>query len=64
MVAQDIKNNKFDIAMAGFSKTLERQYHGVFSDTYFIEGKSFVTRCKDVEKYNSLSKIDQKEFVL
>lgn len=56
---EDLQLNKFDIAMGGISKKLSRQQVGLFSEGYEVEGKTPISRCEDVERYNSLDKIDQ-----
>ncbi len=56
---KDLKANKFDIAMGGISKKLQRQQVGLFSKGYFISGKTSISRCEDKDKYRNLKAIDQ-----
>ncbi len=55
---QDLEANKFDIAMGGISKKLQRQQVGLFSKGYFISGKTTISRCEDKDKYPNLKSID------
>ncbi|MGN6233538.1 MAG: transporter substrate-binding domain-containing protein [Trinickia sp.] len=50
---------KCDIAVGGVSTTLERQKHVFFTQPYMIDGKTPITRCADVDKYQTLAQIDQ-----
>lgn len=56
---KDLKDNRFDIAMSGISYNEEREKFGHFSIPYHKGGKTPISRCKDVKKYNSLSKINR-----
>lgn len=60
----DLASDKFDIAISGITKTIEREKVASFSTSYFPIGKTPVTRCEDVEKYNSLEKINNKNVTL
>ncbi|MCP3674162.1 MAG: transporter substrate-binding domain-containing protein, partial [Gammaproteobacteria bacterium] len=55
---KDLEANKFDIAMGGISKKLQRQQVGLFSKGYFISGKTSISRCEDKDKYRNLTSID------
>ena len=55
----DLRQGKFDIAMSGVSRTLERQRHGFFSRPYHLGGKTAVTRCSDGARFRSLDDIDR-----
>lgn len=55
----DLQAGRFDIAMGGVSRTLERQRRGFFSIPYHVGGKTAIARCSDREKFTSLETIDQ-----
>lgn len=57
---EDLNNGKFDIAMGGISKKTSRKLVAELTHPYLTYGKTPITRKKDVNKYNSLEKIDQK----
>ena len=54
----DLVAGKFDIAMGGVSRTLERQKRGFFSMPYHVGGKTPICRCVDRERFTSLAAID------
>ena len=54
----DLAAGKFDIAMGGISRTLERQKRGFFSIPYHVGGKTPIGRCADRERFSSLAAID------
>ncbi len=56
---KDLEENKFDIAMGGISKKLQRQQVGLFSKGYLTTGKTPISRCDDKDKYQNLRSIDQ-----
>lgn len=55
----DLGAGNFDIAMSGVSINLERQKVALFSAPHHTGGKTPITRCEDVARFDSLSKIDQ-----
>jgi cyclohexadienyl dehydratase len=57
-MTNDFEADRFDIAMGGVSITLERQKKGFFSIPIMREGKTPITRCSDVGKYQTLAQID------
>ncbi len=57
-MTKDLEADRFDIAMSGISITLERQKKGFFSIPIMREGKTPITRCTDVNKYQTLAEID------
>ncbi|MCZ6504157.1 MAG: transporter substrate-binding domain-containing protein, partial [Gammaproteobacteria bacterium] len=57
---EDLKAGRYDIAMSGVSRNLDRQKVGFFSDTYHQGGKTPISLCKNRNKFNSLQKIDRK----
>jgi len=55
----DLKAGRYDIAMGGVSRTLERQRSGFFSIPYLADGKTVIARCKGDERFVSLEDIDR-----
>lgn len=56
---QDFSANQYDIGMSGISINLKRQRLAYFTLPYHSGGKTPIVRCKDVERFNNLEKIDQ-----
>ncbi len=56
---KDFEANKFDIGMGGVSVTLDRQKKGYFSIPYMREGKTPVTKCENVSKFQTIEDIDK-----
>ncbi|MDH5738010.1 MAG: gamma subclass chorismate mutase AroQ [Gammaproteobacteria bacterium] len=56
---QDLKEERFDIAMSGISVKDDRAAHGLFSTPYHEGGKTPIIRCADIKKYGSLADINQ-----
>ena len=56
---EDFQAGKYDIGMSGISVTDARKEYAYFSNSYYNYGKTPITRCEDVEKFDSLAKIDQ-----
>ncbi len=55
----DLAVGRYDIAMGGVSRTLERQKQGYQSHPYYTGGKAAIARCKDADRYGSLAAIDR-----
>ncbi|MEM6633792.1 MAG: transporter substrate-binding domain-containing protein, partial [Bacteroidota bacterium] len=55
----DLKANKYDIGMSGITITLERQKQALFSLPFSSGGKAAITRDENVEKFQSISAINQ-----
>lgn len=55
----DLLADKFDIAMGGITRTLERAKKAQFSHPYIDFGKSPLIRMADKDKYKNLADIDQ-----
>lgn len=55
----DLVADKFDIAMGGITRTLERAKKAQLSHPYLSFGKSPLIRVADKDKYKSLADIDQ-----
>lgn len=54
----DLAAGRFDVAMSGISRTLERARSGDFSAPYHVGGKTPVVRCADSPRFDSLAAID------
>ena len=50
---------KCDLAVGGISITLARQQKGLFSEPYFINGKTPIVRCENVKKYQTVEDINR-----
>jgi cyclohexadienyl dehydratase len=48
-----------DIAIGGVSTSLERQKHAAFSEPYMVDGKTPITRCDAVGRYQTIADIDK-----
>jgi cyclohexadienyl dehydratase len=55
----DLEADKYDIGMSGISWNVQRNSAAFFSIAYHQGGKTAITRCADVAKYDELGKIDQ-----
>jgi cyclohexadienyl dehydratase len=55
----DATGGRCDIAMGGISITLPRQKKGSFSIPYLVDGKTPITRCENVSKFETLAEIDR-----
>lgn len=58
-LSKDFTGDKFDVAVGGVSITMPRQLLGYFSTALMREGKTPITRCADVEKFDTIAEIDQ-----
>jgi cyclohexadienyl dehydratase len=56
----DLDAGRYDIAMSGVSRILARQQAGFFSSPYHRGGKTPISLCKNINKFNTLEKIDRK----
>ena len=56
---KDLADDRFDIAMSGVSISLERQKKALYSIPYLRDGKTPITRCENVERFQTVSQIDQ-----
>jgi cyclohexadienyl dehydratase len=50
---------KCDIAVGGISVTLDRQKRAYFTDPYMINGKAPITKCENVQKFQTVADIDK-----
>ena len=56
---KDLADDRFDVAMSGVSVSLERQKKALFSIPYMRDGKTPITRCENVQRFQTLAQIDQ-----
>jgi cyclohexadienyl dehydratase len=61
---KDLLEDKFDIAMGGISTKLSRQQNGFFSIPYLVTGKTPITRKENVNRFETLEKIDRKNVTI
>ncbi|PQP01982.1 gamma subclass chorismate mutase AroQ [Massilia phosphatilytica] len=57
----DLGAGKFDLALSGVSVTAERQRQALFSVPYLHDGKTPITRCENVARFQTLAQIDRPE---
>lgn len=55
----DLLADKFDMAMSGMGRTLDRARVATFSKPYMIYGKLLMIRSADAEKFTTLSDLDK-----
>lgn len=56
---KDFEADKYDVAMGGISVTLDRQKKAFFSAPYMREGKTPITLCSNVSKFQTIADIDK-----
>lgn len=56
---KDFGEDRFDIAMSGVSISLERQKKALYSIPYLKDGKTPITRCENLARFQTLAQIDQ-----
>jgi cyclohexadienyl dehydratase len=59
-LSADLEADKFDIAMGGISVTQARSKIGLFSEPVLSDGKTPITRCANVARFQTLEQIDRK----
>ena len=57
----DLSADRFDLALGGVSVTAERQRQALFSVPYLHDGKTPITRCDNVARFQTLAQIDRPE---
>lgn len=57
-LSRDLRDGKYDIGMSGISRNLQRQRVGFFSRPYHHGGKTPISRCDELTRFDSLAKID------
>ena len=57
----DLAAGRFDIAMSGVSRALQRQRTGYFSDAYHVGGKTPIVRCEDRARFATIEQIDHED---
>ena len=55
----DLAADKFDIAMSGMGRTLDRARTATFSKPYMRYGKLMMIRSADIQRFKSLADLDQ-----
>ena len=60
-IVTDLVEDRYDIAMGGISVKLSRQLDGFFSIPYLVTGKTPITRKENVDRFDTLEKIDQED---
>lgn len=55
----DLAAGRYDIAMSGVSRILDRQKHGYLSVPYYRGGKTPIARCGEAADYGSLEAVDR-----
>jgi cyclohexadienyl dehydratase len=58
-LAEDLRRDRFDVAVSGISDTAARAAVGYFSAPYHLGGKTIVARCADRARYGSVEKVDR-----
>jgi cyclohexadienyl dehydratase len=58
-LSKDLQAGRFDVAMSGVSRTLDRARIGHLSVPYYVGGKMPIARCEDRRRFGSLADIDQ-----
>jgi cyclohexadienyl dehydratase len=48
-----------DLAMGGISVTTDRAKRAFYSDSYLVDGKTPITRCENVARFQTVEQIDQ-----
>ena len=56
---EDFTSDRCDVAMGGISVNLERQKEAFFSEPYLVDGKTPITRCENVERFQTVEQIDE-----
>src|SRR4051812_42680698 len=56
---KDFEADRFDIAMGGVLVTLDRAKKGYFSVSYLRDGKTPITRCENVSRFQTVQDIDK-----
>ena len=57
----DLGADKFDLALSGVSVTAERQRQALFSVPYLHDGKTPITRCDNIVRFQTLAQINRQE---
>ena len=55
----DDLGNTCDLAMGGISVTTDRAKRAFFSESYVVDGKTPITRCENVARFQTVEQIDQ-----
>lgn len=60
----DFTGGACDVAMGGISVTLPRQKQAFYSIPYLTDGKTPITRCETVDRFQTVAEIDRPEVTL
>ena len=58
-LTQDLRDDRFDVALSGISYTPERASLGFFSVPYHHGGKTILARCSQRERFDTLAEVDR-----
>ena len=58
-LTQDLRDDRFDVALSGISYTPERASLGLYSTPYHHGGKTILARCVERERFDTLAEVDQ-----
>jgi cyclohexadienyl dehydratase len=58
-LADDLRGDRYDVALSGISDTAARAEVGLFSEPYHLGGKTIVARCAERTRYDSVEKVDR-----
>jgi cyclohexadienyl dehydratase len=59
MLLEDLRSDRFDVAIGGISATPERAAAAAMSIPYLSGGKTIIARCRDANRFTSLSAVDR-----
>lgn len=55
---EDLNSDKYDVAMGGITRTVERQIKAQMSNPYLVFGKCYLVRKGEAQKYNSIEVVN------
>lgn len=55
----DLRSDRFDVAIGGISETPAREASAALSVPYLTGGKTILTRCRDARRFDSLAAVDR-----
>ncbi len=58
MLLEDLRRNRFDVAIGGISATPARAAAAALSTPYLFGGKTILARCRDASRFDSLAAVD------
>ncbi|NME36672.1 MULTISPECIES: transporter substrate-binding domain-containing protein [Fusobacterium] len=63
-ISKDLENQKYDIAVGGISKNLERENKFEMTDSYITSGKCYLVRKGDENKYKSINDVNNPNTII